>query len=126
MLRSSLAVILGFALWRVLWVAGGLVFQRAWPDAYPEPLTEPMTAVAPLAASLALSVVCSCVSGWLTALVARRRSAPVWILALLLLAVGVAVQSSVWNLLPLWYHASFLALLVPACLLGRRLAGRPA
>jgi hypothetical protein len=34
------------------------------------------------------------------------------------------VQASAWSALPLWYHLPFLALLVPACLLGGRMTAR--
>jgi hypothetical protein len=44
----------------------------------------------------------------------------------LLLATGLGVQSSAWSQLPVWYHLAFLALLIPGCLGGMRLAPRPA
>jgi len=126
-MRASLAVVAGFALWSVLWVGGDLVFRQLWPEAYPAAFPEePMTAAPPLLATLVLSVLCSFLSGGLTARIAHRRGGPVWVLAILLLAVGVSVQASAWNALPLWYHLPFLLLLVPVCVLGRRLAGRPA
>ena len=46
------------------------------------------------------------------------------VLGLLLLVVGVGVQAAMWNLMPLWYHLPFLALLLPATLAGAALARR--
>jgi hypothetical protein len=43
------------------------------------------------------------------------------VMGTLLLATGIAVQASVWNLMPVWYHVPFLVLVVPACILGARL-----
>jgi len=125
MLRSIFAVVAGFALWSTLWLGGDQVHRKVWPDAYPPDFPQaPMTAVVPLLAVLALSVVCSWLAGLVTARLAPAgRTGPVWVLALVLLGVGVAVQAGVWEALPLWYHVPFLALLVPVTWLGGR-AGR--
>lgn len=126
MLRSVLAVVVGFAAWSALWLGGDVAVRGAWPEAYPANFPEtPMTATMPLAATLALSVLCSLAAGWLAAALGRRRAGAVWALALLLLAFGIAVQISTWSALPLWYHLPFLALLVPVCVFGGRLADRP-
>jgi hypothetical protein len=119
-MRTLLAVLAGYALWTALWLGGGFLFRRLWSGAYPEDFpASPMTAVVPLVATLALSVLCSLVGGRLARDVGRGSSA-VWILAVALLATGVAVQASVWEAMPLWYHLPFLALLVPATRLGGR------
>jgi hypothetical protein len=71
--------------------------------------------------------VCSLASGWTTAIVVGRSAmTPVLILGVILLAVGVLVQGLNWDKLPLWYHLPFLALLVPATVLGGMLCRRPA
>ena len=38
-----------------------------------------------------------------------------------MLAVGIGVQAGSWNLMPVWYHLTFLALLVPGALIGAKL-----
>jgi hypothetical protein len=40
----------------------------------------------------------------------------------LLLVVGIYFQSQYWHVMPLWYHLIFLALLIPMCFVGARLA----
>ena len=123
MLRSILAVAAGFALWTVLWLGSNGLTAAAAPDAFnPDGSTD---AVGLLLLFLVLSVVFSVVSGYVTALVARRKEAQhALYLGLLLLAVGLFVQVQVWDLMPLWYHLLFLVLLVPAALVGGRLRAR--
>jgi hypothetical protein len=89
----------------------------AMPDAFREDGTTGSTAI--LAVVLAYSVVFSVIGGFVTALVARRR--PVLhtlVLGLIQLAIGISVQLSVWDTMPLWYHLIFLALLIPGNVLG--------
>ncbi len=49
----------------------------------------------------------------------------VLVTAVLLLLTGIGVQSTVWHLMPLWYHATFLVLIVPVCVLAGRLWRQP-
>jgi heme/copper-type cytochrome/quinol oxidase subunit 3 len=124
-MRPTLAVVLGFALWSALWLGSDQVFRSLWPAAYPEDPTTPVTAVLPLLAYLVASVVCSLAAGFSARKTAGSSSRAVLVLALILLAVGIAVQASAWTTMPLWYHLPFLILLVPVCLAGGGLAGAP-
>ena len=54
----------------------------------------------------------------------RKQVAHGVALGLALLAVGIAVQAGYWDVLPIWYHLIFLALLLPMAALGGRLAVR--
>jgi hypothetical protein len=123
MLRSILAVVAGFAAWSALWIAGNQTMLAALGDRVrPDQSTDD-----PLVCSLllVLSVACSLLAGWVTALVDPRRWwASTWAQALILLAVGIAVEVGMWELLPAWYHIVFLILLVPCTLLGARLRRR--
>lgn len=126
-MRPTLAVLLGFALWTVLWLGGDVLFRSLWPDAYPADFPDtPMTASTPLIATLVLSVICSLAAGFITRKTVGRPSKAVVALAALLLVVGIAVQASAWSAMPLWYHLPFLILLVPVCLVGGGLAAAPA
>ncbi len=44
-------------------------------------------------------------------------------LGVLLLLTGIGVQASVRDLMPVWYHVVFLALLIPATIIAAKLAG---
>lgn len=126
-MRAVLAVVAGYALWTVLWLGGGAALGAAFPDEL-EAFTEgeALTDPAYLGASLVLSFFCSLLGGFAGARIARERArGAVLVLALLLLATGLGVQLSVWELMPVWYHLVFLAALVPLTLLGgRRQASR--
>lgn len=117
--RKILAVIVGFVVWSVLWVGGNAVLLAEQSKAMAE--SKPVSDVGPLLIALALSVVCSLLSGLTTGAIAKGGKAAL-VLSVLLLLVGIAVQGSAWSLMPAWYHASFLVLLVPVTLIGGRLA----
>lgn len=124
MLRQILAIVGGFLLWSVLWLLLGqtLTSSGLLPGA-----GEPLSAPLPLIALLAGSVVISLVSGYVAAALAKARINQTGVaLGIVLLAVGIAVQSQYWNLMPLWYHLSFLACLIPSCLIGARFRQRQA
>jgi hypothetical protein len=122
-MRSVLAVVAGFAAWSALWLVGTVGVQTALASRIrPDQSTDDALVCSLL---ILLSVVCSMLAGWVTALVDQRR----WFgascaQALVLLAVGIAVEVATWKMLPAWYHVVFLILLVPATLAGARLRQR--
>jgi len=72
-----------------------------------------------LLAFLAASIVISLGSGFCAALIARMRPfIPVLVLGLALLATGIPIQMGYWDKMPLWYHLSFLILLIPGVMMG--------
>jgi hypothetical protein len=78
--------------------------------------------VTALIALLIGSIILSLLAGYVAAMISRSRSyGPIAILAAVLLAVGIFFQSQYWQLMPLWYHLTFLGLLLPVCFLGARL-----
>lgn len=122
MIKSAGAVFAGFAAWSLLWIAGNAAARSVWPDAFDS--TGMTTDNGLLVGFLIYSVVLSVVSGLLTGSVAgRSRIAHGSVTGLLLLVVGIGVQSSIWDAMPLWYHLPFLVAILPATLIGARLAG---
>ena len=120
MVRSILAVVTPSFVWGGLWVATGSALTWATPDRF-EPggaVSDPIVLVCLLLVSSALSVM----AGWLCATIAREAVMKhVVVLAVLQLGIGIMVQSGVWELMPLWYHVTFLGLVVPMHLVGGRL-----
>lgn len=120
MLRNILSVVLGYSLWTGIWLgANALLFGAAAERLEAE---QGLHEIGTLLGILGLSVVCSLCAGFATAKVSAGKTKAVAIMALLLLVTGIMVQSTVWDLLPLWYHLGFLLLLVPMSHLGGRIA----
>lgn len=117
-MRSFLGILLGFALWTVLWLGGSLAIGAAFPGAFPEAGEFQVSDRNALLAMLTLSVLCSLGAGCVAARKAGRGARAVAILAGILLAVGVAVEAANWKVMPVWYHLAFLGLLVPVTLFG--------
>ena len=107
----------GCILWSVCWLSYNFALTRL--AVLPADHSQPVRGTTPLLALLFGSVVISVVSGYVAARVGKVGSNfPVLLLGLLLLAAGIFFQSQSWGLMPLWYHLSFLALLIPFCYLG--------
>lgn len=115
------AVVVGATTWAVLWLAGNAGLAAAFPQIIQANTRLEHTPM--LLGLLAFSVALSVLAGYTTAHCARGASRPVAVLALLQLAFGVLFQTLSWHLLPVWYHLTFLALLVPGVVFGGRLRG---
>jgi hypothetical protein len=122
MKRTAFAAVIGFVIWTAVWLTGnaglGLVFS-ADQESFEAGGT--LESVPYLAGALLLAAVSSFTAGYFCSRLgrARRRNALIWMVALLLI-VGCAVQASVWNRMPLWYHAAFLLSIAPLCFFGAR------
>jgi len=117
MVRMIIGAIVGYAVWTAIWLTvNATVFAEAGEvmaagDAFTE--------TGPLLKVLSLSIACSLAGGVAAAITGRERArGAVLGNAALLLATGIFVQAGIWTLMPLWYHLTFLALLVPMTLLG--------
>jgi len=116
-MRNILSVLAGFAAWTVLWLASNAALVAAVPAAFREDGSTESVGV--LILVLVLSVVFSVGAGYLTATLAEGSSMKYpAVLGVVLLAVGLFVQLQSWDVMPVWYHVFFLALLVPGVLLG--------
>ena len=125
MWRSILSVIAGVVLWGVLWVGAGTALAGVFAERFAEDGTTSDSAM--LGAFIVISIVLSILAGYVCATIARRRMmAHVTILAVIQLAIGIMVQASVWDAMPVWYHLIFLALVIPAHLVGGALRAKKA
>ena len=131
MIRTILAVIVGFCLWSILWVGGNQLFMILSPDWYAASEQSFMKAIAnkePFPADstillihLVLSVIVSFISGYIVALVAGENKRSTLWLGIVLLIVGILVEAAYWNYIPIWYHLLFLILLIPMTIAGGKL-----
>jgi len=126
--RIILGVIVGFIAWSILWVGGDemlAILSPAWYGTHKLAFEKAAFNNTPFEASSTMlvfhivrSVIASLLSGYLAAFAANENRRTTLILGILLLIVGIAVQSSVWSILPIWYHLAFLLLLVPMTVAG--------
>ena len=123
MLRIFLGVTVGFVVWSILWVGVDAILRAVWTS-YNESVKAMTFSSSMLIVLLVLSAVVSIISGFVAALISRENSKSSLILGILLLIVGIFVQMSVWDKIPLWYHLTFWILLVPMTILGGRMLGR--
>ncbi len=120
MLKIILGIIAGFVVWSILWVASDAILRAVWTN-YDESVAAMSFSTAMLIVPLILSAVVSIISGYIAALIAGENTKSPLILGIILLIVGVLVQMSVWEQIPLWYHLTFWILLVPMTILGGKL-----
>lgn len=122
-MKSVLAVVAGFAAWTAIFLGSNQGLLAAFPDRFGEDGSIRDTTV--LLLVLVASVVASFVAGWITAAVApRARLQHGMVLGVINLLVGIGVQAGYWSLMPLWYHLTFLGLLVPVIALGAWVGAR--
>ena len=120
MARNILAVLAGFVVWTVLWLASNSVLSIALPDMFNEDGSTDSAGM--LAAFLVISIVCSFIAGYLCVMLARERPMQyAVILGVVLFAVGLVVQIIFWDVMPIWYHLLFLVMLIPGTLLGAKI-----
>jgi hypothetical protein len=79
-----------------------------------------------MVARLSIGALSSLVAGAAAAMIARSAARAPWIAGALFLLLFVPEHVKLWNILPVWYHLTFLLTLVPLFgaggLLARRLA----
>jgi hypothetical protein len=109
-----IGIVAGFVLWTVIWLGGNALLRS---QGLLPPDGEPVSAARSLLILVVLSAAASVAAGLLTQRLGGSTSTIV--LAVALLVVGAAVQFQFRALMPAWYHVVFLALIVPATLLGR-------
>lgn len=131
MLRIALAVIAGFFAWLIVWVGNELALSALWPQWFGaqqrafQAALENGDEFKPETSFLLTQVVCgalvSILSGFLTALIAGEHKRSELILGLLLTVLGLLKAGLSWPYVPLWYHLSFTAMLMPMTMLRGRL-----
>jgi hypothetical protein len=120
MTRAAIGVIIGYLVWTLFWLGGNAAFfgQVAKVVAAGEPVTD----AGVLVSVMLMSIVCSIAAGVCAGVISKQRRGAVLVMGVLLLATGIGVQIGVWQLMPVWYHITFLGLIVPACVFGGRIA----
>ena len=115
--KIVLGVIVGFVVWTILWLGSDAVIMAIMPDIAPTAELTNITNMY-LIIKLISSVIFSIIAGFVAVLLSKEFSKTTLSLGVLLLLVGILVQVGVWNAIPLWYHLTFLILLIPMTILG--------
>jgi ammonia channel protein AmtB len=133
MLRIILGIVAGFIVWSLLWVGLDALLATISPGWFGNHFNEFQNAVnrnepfmSPASVSAYLifqSVLCSLAAGFTAAAIAKESRKTTLVLGILLLLTGIFVEAAHWNYFPIWYHVSFLLLLIPVTVLGGRLRG---
>jgi hypothetical protein len=117
MARGIAGAVGGFVAWFIVATVLNLVLRWWWPG-YAD-AERPMTFTLPmLAARLVVGALSSLGAGFVLARIAKRAGRPAVILGIVLLAVFIPVHYGLWDKFSVWYHAAFLASLVPFVVLG--------
>ncbi|MDH3222325.1 MAG: hypothetical protein OEO23_01305 [Gemmatimonadota bacterium] len=121
-MRNLLAVAVPWLIWGALDTGIYAGLSAAAPEAFPAPGgSAPTWAVIFL---LVLRTGYSVVAGFTAGRIAQGKQGVVRVAIGLLLVTGIAVQVGAWDQLPVWYHLTFLAAIVPAAAIGARRATR--
>lgn len=117
--RTIGAVVAGVVLWGVLWNALSLGLMSLGMITAGEPITGVGLLLGLIAYSAALSVG----AGWVAAAIKGDPDAMTAVKALAgtNLLIGIVTEVLYWELMPVWYHVVFLALVVPMTLQGGKL-----
>ena len=119
-LRVGIAVTAGVLLWGLLWNLGTARLAELFPADLAG--VERIESTSLLLLMLAYSALLSSAVGWLAARIGGESAfIATLVLSVVNLAIGSLVQTIYWAMMPLWYHLLFLALILPATLLGGRL-----
>ncbi len=131
MLRIILGVVAGFIAWSIIWVGSDQFLHTISPDWYGAHQDraaiavvngESFSAESTIAIiGLVRSAIASIMAGFLAAVIAGENRRSPLILGVILLAVGIAVQASLWNVFPIWFHLIFWLMLIPLTILGGRM-----
>jgi hypothetical protein len=127
MVRSGLGILVGAIVWMAVFYALTILLAASWRDYGihgSEYINEGRFTFTPLMACFTLLcwVLAEIGAGWVVMKIARRREA-VWVLAGLL-GVYLAAMHLVlyWPRFPWWYNLGVVIPVIPAVLLGGRLA----
>jgi hypothetical protein len=119
-MKVFIGIATGFLLWTILWLGSEPVIFTIVPEWNHE--NDPArVADVYLIAKLLLSVLFSLISGYVSAVIANDAMRAPTVLGVVLLLVGLFIQISVWDSVPVWFHSIFLGLLLPVTIIGGRL-----
>lgn len=117
MSRAVLGVLAGLLLWSVLWFSLNWILPVIVPSQFRADGTSDNFVLNLIIVLLSFDF--SFISGYINAIIARvHQLRAVFIQGVIQLSVGVYVQQQYWDFAPLWFHLTFLGLMIPGLLAG--------
>jgi hypothetical protein len=117
MKRSILAVVVGLVVWVIVVSLLNRGLRMALPGYAAVEKTMEFT-LAMMVGRLSIAAITSLVAGAVTAAIARTGVRMPWVVGAILLLLFVPLHIKIWNLLPAWYHLTFLLTLAPLVAAG--------
>ena len=117
--RAAFAVVGGVVAWIVAATLGNLLLRALLPGYAGVEKAMEFT-VGMMIWRLAIGAGSSIAAGAACAAIGRDARLPVYVLALLLVALFIPVHLNLWPKFPIWYHLFFLGTLAPLVILGGR------
>lgn len=121
--KITIGFVVGFIVWTGLWF-GSDTLMRMIPTFTLTVDTDGNFTNIPtnyLIIKLVLSVIFSIIAGLIAATISKETTKAPLVLGVALLIVGIFFQFGEWDILPIWYHMTFLIFLLPATLFGGKL-----
>lgn len=117
MVRSILAVIAGSVTWMVTALGMDAILMSLAPQWFGP--NGKVYSVPLMLFMMSYSLLFSVLGGYVAALIARRKEMlHAFVLGVLQLAMGIMATIQFFDTAPLWWHLTFLTLLIPASLFG--------
>src|SRR5215469_13792091 len=123
MKRSILACLAGLLTWMIVVTVINGVLRLSLPNYTAAEQTLQFTLEMKWA-RLLMAIVTSVAAGAATSWISRSSRWAPWIVGSVVLLMFVPVHISLWSKFPAWYHLTFLLTIIPAVLVGSRLAPR--
>lgn len=119
--KIILGVIVGFIVWTIIFVSGETALKAISPSLVAPENATSVDSTGLLLGYLIRSIIASIVAGFTAAFIAKENARTPLLLGIVFMIVGVLVQISAWSVLPVWYHLTFLILLIPMTIFGGKL-----
>jgi hypothetical protein len=117
MIQNILAVLAGNIGWTLLWLSCNAALRSA--GLLPAAANRQVETATPLLILIIASVLFSIAAGFVSSALAASTSYwPAIVSCAIQLTLGILFQTQAWKLMPVWYHLSFLSLVVPMTLFG--------
>ena len=121
MARVILSVASGILFFALAVMAMSALAKELWPE-YAAAVPNRAYTLAMLWSRLAAGTAATICAAWLAVMLGKQNLKIGLLIGVSLLAVSVPWHLNIWDKYPVWYHLTWFAIIIPAALLGGRLA----